>query len=534
MRRRLLLKAAAAGALEMHFPVEPMMAIEASAVERLTRAFYFLDEEESSGEEECRDPVRTIFVRGPLVHHASWWWCSYEDTAHEFQEALDDPECEAIVLRIDSPGGYANGMGEAVRQMREAKARAGKPVLAYVDECACSAAYGLATVADEIWLPASGLAGSVGTMLTVYDETKANEKIGLRVEVITSGTQKADGHPDVPLTNATLGRLRERVATLAGLFVGQVADARRMTPDAVAELQAGVFLGQQAIEVGLADRLASLDETLAEAARRGAAAKASRPAPLLLTTGASAPQPKENDMKLLLAKLGLPETASEAEALHALNAQTDVQQKLLSLTGASSPTAALGAVQAWKDGSAQASALKAQLEGVQKAREDAEKADLCNKLRNLGYSKAQVEKLADSMSLDGLRGYASVATPQAHAQEQKEPTGTGSGSNPNSSAPLSFEEQNACAHLGLTEEEFRKEKALSAKGQVNLHDRHNRHSRHREEGQRPDPLADVRSTCRLDRHPRRRHGGPQPVRLRRHGGCLRVHLRCRRHRSRRG
>lgn len=469
MRRRLLLQAAAAGALSMHFPIEPMMAIDASAVERLSRAFFFLDEEEDGDDETACDPVRTIFVRGPLVHHASWWWCSYEDTAHEFQEALDDPTCEAIVLRIDSPGGYASGMGETVRSMREAKARAGKPVLAYVDECACSAAYGLATVADEIWLPASGMAGSVGTMLTVYDETKANEKMGLRVEVIVSGAQKADGHPDVPLTSATLGRLRERVATLAGLFVAQVAEARRMTPDAVAALQAGVFLGQQAIDVGLADRLASLDETLAEAARRGAAAKASRSAPLLTTTGASAPQPKENDMKLLLAKLGLPETASEAEALHALSAQTDVQQKLLALTGAPSPHAALGAVQAWKDGSAQASALKAQLEGVQKAREDAEKTELCNKLRGLGYSKAQVEKLAESMTLDGLRGYASVATPQAHAQEHQAPAAGSGGSNSSAStnAPLTPEEQRACVHLGLTEEEFRKEKALASKEQVN-------------------------------------------------------------------
>jgi hypothetical protein len=66
-------------------------------------------------------------------------------------------------------------------------------------------------------------------------------------------------------------------------------------------------------------------------------------------------------MKLLLAKLGLPETASEAEALAALSAQTDVQQRLLAVTGASTPHAALGVVQAWKDGSAAASALKAQL-----------------------------------------------------------------------------------------------------------------------------------------------------------------------------
>lgn len=466
MRRRLLLQAASAvGAVSVMFPVEPMMAVEPSAVDRLTRAFFFLDEDEEEGDDgEGCDPVRVVQIRGPLVHHASWWWCSYEDVCHEFQEALDDPTCEAVVLRIDSPGGYVAGMGEAIRSMREAKVRAGKPVLAYVNECACSAGYGLATVADEIWLPASGMVGSVGAILTVYDESEANKKLGLRVVVIASGEHKTDGHPDVPLSSAALERIRERVFTHAGLFVAQVAEARRMTTEALVALKAGVFLGAKAIEAGLADRLASLDETLAEAARRGAAAKASRSAPLALSTpGASAPQPHETQMKLLLAKLGLPETATEGEAVAALSAQTTTLQQVLSLTGATSADGAIGVVRAWKDGSAQTAALKAQLEGVQKAKEDAEKAALCDKLRTLGYSKAQVEQLAASMSLDGLRGYATVATPQAHAQEAREP-GSGGATPASNNAPLTPEEQRACAHLGLTEEEFRKEKALTSKG----------------------------------------------------------------------
>lgn len=361
---RKTLVANAPGAVSLLFPVEPMMAIEASAIDRLQRAFFFLDEDEEEGDdgERC-DPVRVVQIRGPLVHHASWWWCSYEDVCHEFQEALDDPACEAVVLRIDSPGGYAAGMGEAVRAMREAKARAGKPVLAYVDEFACSAAYGLATVADEIWLPASGTVGSVGTMLALCDETKANQLAGLRVEVITSGEQKADGHPDVPLTSATLARFRERVTTLAGLFVAQVAEARRMAPEAVSGLQAGVFLGQRALEVGLADRLASLADTLAEAARRGAAAKASRSAPLALSTpGASAPQPHETQMKLLLAKLGLPETASEAEALVALSALTDAQRELLATTGKATQAEALGTVRGWSKTAAAHAELVARVE----------------------------------------------------------------------------------------------------------------------------------------------------------------------------
>lgn len=359
----------------MHFPVEPLMALDPAALDRLNHAFFFFDDEED--EDDCEpSPVRVICIDGYLVYRESWWWCSYEDLAHELQEAFDDPTCEALVLRINSPGGHAMGMTETVRRMREAKARAGKPVLAYVDELAASAAYGLATLADEIWLPPSGTVGSVGTMLTVCDETKANALLGLRVEVLASGVQKTDGHPDVPLTSAALGRMRERMMTLNSLFVAQVADARRMTPEAVLALEAGVFLGQHAIEVGLADRLAGLEETTAEAGRRGAAAAEARSAPAPHPSplqGSSAPQPHETPMKSLLKALGLPETASEAEALVALSAHTEVQRELLTTTGKATAAEALGTLRGWKETASAHAELTTKLE-ADKVKLEADKA----------------------------------------------------------------------------------------------------------------------------------------------------------------
>jgi ClpP class serine protease len=378
-RRPSLVAAGAAGAVGMHFPVEPLMALDPAAIDRLTQAFFFFDEEDEDEEDDCESsPVRVVCIDGCLVYRESWWWCSYEGIAHELQEAFDDPTCQAIVLRINSPGGLASGMTETVRRIREAKARAGKPVLAYVDELAASAAYGLAIVADEIWLPPSGTVGSVGTMLTVCDETKANALLGLRVEVLASGVQKTDGHPDVPLTNAALGRMRERMMTLNSLFVAQVADARRMTPEAVLALEAGVFLGQRALEVGLADRLAGLEETIAEAGRRGAAAAEARSAPAPAPSpfplqGSSAPQPHETPMKSLLKALGLPETASEAEALVALSAHTEVQRELLTTTGKATAAEALGTLRGWKETASAHAELTTKLE-ADKVKLEADKA----------------------------------------------------------------------------------------------------------------------------------------------------------------
>ena len=125
------LAGAAAAAVGVSFPVEPLMALDPAALDRLNHAFFFFDDEEDEDEDDCEpSPVRVICIDGYLVYRESWWWCSYEDLAHELQEAFDDPTCEAIVLRVNSPGGHAMGMTETVRRMREAKARAGKPVLA--------------------------------------------------------------------------------------------------------------------------------------------------------------------------------------------------------------------------------------------------------------------------------------------------------------------------------------------------------------------------------------------------------------------
>lgn len=335
------------------FPVEPIMAFDPTHTERLTQAFFFFDEDRQEAE-EAPSPVRVISLEGCLVYRESWWWDSYESFAREVQEALDDPTCKALVVRVTSPGGHAMGMTETVRRLREAKIRAGKPILGFADELACSAGYGLLCFADEIWLSRSALVGSIGTLLTIHDETRMNERIGLRVEVIASGQQKTDGHPDVPITNASLARMRERTLALNELFVAQVAEARGIPPEAILALEAGVFLGASAIEAGLADRLATLEETIAEAGRRGAAAAEARttpapaPAPRSPTPlGAHAPQPEENDMKTLLEKLGLPPTATEAEALAALSALSDTQRELLAITGKPSQAEALGTLRGW-------------------------------------------------------------------------------------------------------------------------------------------------------------------------------------------
>lgn len=225
--------------------------------------------------------VAIVTINGPLEHHATFWWDSYESILQRVEDAMqgvdivkeheartrvmnwgDLPEeyapiepviPVAVVLCVDSPGGEAAGATYAHRRLRRLRKLYDVPLYAYANETACSAAYELACAADEIWLPDTGTVGSIGVIATMFDRTRQNEKIGLNIELVTSGELKADGHADRPLTDEVLARMQTRVYQLANVFWGVVAKSRGTNAKSVAALEAGVFTGQDAVDVGIAD-----------------------------------------------------------------------------------------------------------------------------------------------------------------------------------------------------------------------------------------------------------------------------------------
>lgn len=210
--------------------------------------------------------VAVLSIDGPLEHKSAseWWsyWQTYEDLARDFDLIMKDGSITAVVLKFDSPGGECAGLNETVALMKEMKAKAGKPVVAYVDEACYSAAYALAMVADEIYLPESGGVGSIGVITALCDVTKMNEKQGVRVEVITSGAKKTDGHPAVAMTDGAIKRTQRTVDKLAASFFELVSEGRALDVAAIEGFQAGTFMGQDAVNVGLADGVMSLQDCL--------------------------------------------------------------------------------------------------------------------------------------------------------------------------------------------------------------------------------------------------------------------------------
>lgn len=220
---------------------------------------------------EIVDGVAVLSIEGPLEHKsADVWWCywqTYEELARDFKLLCDDSSVRSIVLKFDSPGGEVSGLNETVAIMQEMKRASGKPVVAYVDEACYSAAYALAMVADEIYLPESGGVGSIGVITAMVDITAMNKKDGIRVEVIASGAKKTDGHPCVPLSSGAVARVQRQVDKLADQFFAIVAEARGIDAETVAGFEAGLFMGADAVTAGLADGVMSLQECLTFAAK---------------------------------------------------------------------------------------------------------------------------------------------------------------------------------------------------------------------------------------------------------------------------
>ena len=165
---------------------------------------------------------------------------------------------ERIVLHIDSPGGEVAGTAETAALVRRISA-SGVPVIAYVDGMAASAAYWIASQADEVVASAAtAYLGSIGVCM-VIDDTEADAKS--RMVVITSAPAKASP----VLNDEQIANKRSLVSDLAGAFAEAVAAGRGLTAEQTAAVATGeVWTARQALALGLIDRIAPLADVIGE------------------------------------------------------------------------------------------------------------------------------------------------------------------------------------------------------------------------------------------------------------------------------
>ena len=210
------------------------------------------------GSFQIRDGIAVIPITGTLVKRAHGLnalsgLTSYEALADQVIEAATNPSVDGILLDIDSPGGEVAGLFDLVDVMKEAKEL--KPMYAAASDSALSAAYAIASVADQIFVTRTGAVGSVGVIAVHVDESEANAKAGFDYTVVRAGKFKAETNPMEPLTEHAHASLQGEIDRIYGMFVDLVADNRNMSASDVSGTEAQVYHAENGVEIGLADQI---------------------------------------------------------------------------------------------------------------------------------------------------------------------------------------------------------------------------------------------------------------------------------------
>lgn len=176
---------------------------------------------------------------------------------------LKEPAISAIVIDVDSPGGSVFGIGELASEMLAS--RGTKPIIAVANSMAASAAYWIASQADELVVTPGGIVGSIGVLTAHEDMSKAEEMAGIKTTIVSAGKFKSEAASSAPLSAEARDALQSLVDDYYAAFVEAVAKGRGTS---IAKVKGGFGQGrlvnaEDALAEGMVDRIATLDQTIA-------------------------------------------------------------------------------------------------------------------------------------------------------------------------------------------------------------------------------------------------------------------------------
>ena len=204
--------------------------------------------------------VAVLPVVGPLFRYSSWFArfigaSSYDRIAHDFTQAINNPEIQSIVLEFDSPGGEVNGCAELANLIYEARGK--KPIIAYASGYCASGAYWIASACDSILVSDTAALGSIG-VVAVYRLDNSDKNA---IEIVSSQSpyKRVD-----PSSDEGRQKIQARIDALADVFINAIATHRNIKPDKVESDygQGDIVIGQDAIKQGLADDGGTLEKII--------------------------------------------------------------------------------------------------------------------------------------------------------------------------------------------------------------------------------------------------------------------------------
>ncbi|WP_339045280.1 S49 family peptidase [Candidatus Mesenet endosymbiont of Agriotes lineatus] len=198
-------------------------------------------------------PIYGILTQKPGAFDDVLGMTSYERIYEQVEEALADSSIETILLDIDSPGGEVNGVFDLADFIYNTRSK--KEIIATVSGDAYSAAYAIASSAEKILLTRTSGVGSIGVIASHIDQSSFDEKQGIKYSTVFAGNRKNDLNPHEPITSESKESLQGEVNRLYEMFVELIARNRDLSTTAVRSTEAGLYFGESAIDIGLADEI---------------------------------------------------------------------------------------------------------------------------------------------------------------------------------------------------------------------------------------------------------------------------------------
>ena len=174
----------------------------------------------------------------------------------------DDEKVAGLVLRVNSGGGSAFASEQIWEALEYFKSK-DKPFYVSMGDYAASGGYYISCGADSIFADPSTLTGSIGIFGMIPNVEKLTDKIGVNFDILATNPKGLTTTPWKPMTEFQKGMLQKRIEELYELFVTRVAEGRRMPADSVKVIGEGrIWVGSQALKIGLVDRLTGLEGTI--------------------------------------------------------------------------------------------------------------------------------------------------------------------------------------------------------------------------------------------------------------------------------
>ena len=198
-----------------------------------------------------------VELRGEIASDTE---ASAENLVSALKSAFEDEGAQAVVLRINSPGGSPVQAGIINDEIHRLKALHKKKLYAVVEESCASGAYYIAVAADEIYADKASVVGSIGVLMVGFGFTGTMEKLGVERRLMTAGENKGIGDPFSPMSDKKKAYTQAMLDQIHQQFITVVKEGRgkrlKETPDTFSGLY---WNGEQALALGLIDHLGNLD-----------------------------------------------------------------------------------------------------------------------------------------------------------------------------------------------------------------------------------------------------------------------------------